>query len=196
MGNETVVSLSLLRPLENFPQCNESAFSLGVSELFGEPPSSKKLKLSLRSRGKARSACFQEPITAKEYVESAKGVVPTNMKNTTSWALRNFQEWSENSNRSVLNDLVPVNLFEVDDAKVVCRQLCCFVQKTRKESGGKYPASSLRQMLFNMYCARTRFPLISSTRRIFVSTSSGIPWIRFVWGSGSRVLAPRFLMPQ
>ena len=63
MEGKPAVSLSLLRSLENLPQCDDRAFGLGVSELLGEPPSTKKLKLSLR---KAPNDRFRKPVTAKE----------------------------------------------------------------------------------------------------------------------------------
>ena len=46
-----------------------------------------------------------------------------------------------------VDDPVPENLFEMDNAEVLCKWLCCFIQETRKESGQKYPGTTLRQML-------------------------------------------------
>ena len=144
MGDNPAVSPSLLRPLENLPQCDDSAFGLGVSELLGEPPSTKRLKLSLR---KAPHDRFWKPVTAEERSESTKGVVPTNMKSATNWALRSFGQWRENRNKSVPEDPVPENLFEKDAAEVLCKWLCCFVQETRKESG-----KTTRQVPYGRYC--------------------------------------------
>ena len=136
MGDDkTRASPPYLRSLENSPRCEEST------------PSRKRLKLSLRKPKKELDDHFRKPVTAKEHAKSAKGVVPTNTKCATVWALRNFQHWRENRNKIVPDDPVPMNLFENNDAEVLCKWLCCFVQETRKESGENYPGSTLRQML-------------------------------------------------
>lgn len=82
-------------------------------------------------------------MTAEELSESAKGVVPTNTKHSTQWALRDFEQWRENRNKCVPEDPVPEELFEKTDAEVLCKWLCCYVQETRKESGENYPATTL-----------------------------------------------------
>ena len=38
MVNHLVVTLSLLKPLDNLPKCNESAFDSGTLELLDESP--------------------------------------------------------------------------------------------------------------------------------------------------------------
>ena len=91
-GGRAGVSPSLLRPLENLPQCDDRAFDLGVSELLGEPPSTKRLKLILRNQRKAPNDRFRKPVTAEEHSGSAKGVVPTNTKRANNWVLRNFRQ--------------------------------------------------------------------------------------------------------
>ena len=103
---------------KNVCQCNDSAFGLGVSELLGEPPSTKRLKLSL---SKVLHDRFWKPVTAEERSESAKGVVPTNTKRATNWVLWSFGQWRENRNNSVPEDPVPENLFEKDAAEVLCK---------------------------------------------------------------------------
>ena len=58
MGDEPAVSPSLLRPLDNLPQCYDRAFGLGVSELLGEPLSTKRLHLS-ELRNTLDTVCIQ-----------------------------------------------------------------------------------------------------------------------------------------
>lgn len=99
-------------------------------------------------------------MTAEELSESAKGVVPTNTKNSTEWALRNFRQWRENRNKTLPDDPVPDNLFRSTDTEILCKWLCCFVQETRKESGDNYPAATLRQILsaFQSVLRRNKIP--------------------------------------
>ena len=41
-------------------------------------------------------------------------------------------------------DPVPKDLLSCSGADVVCKWLCCFIQETKKENEGRYPATSLR----------------------------------------------------
>ena len=45
------------------------------------------------------------------------------------------------------DDPVPPNLLSSNDATVLCKWLCCYVQETKKENGLPYPASTLRSLL-------------------------------------------------
>ena len=162
MEKETSVTPGLL--LENLPKCDDSAFSLGMSEFLEEPeePPKKKSKhsLSLRKKGKSVER-FANPVTTEDLAVAAKGVVPVNTKNSTEWALRNLNNWMEDRNRKVPGDKVPRDLLSVVDAEVLCKWLCCFVQETRKESGERYPPLTLRQLLCAFQRVRNMLPEIS-----------------------------------
>ena len=146
------MSRRLLVQTANLPVCAISALDLGISELVGTPPK-KKLKLSLRKPRKIpNDRHFRKPVMVEERTETAKGVVPTNTKCATEWALCNFQKWRENRNKLAPDDPVSENLFETDSAEVLCKWFCCFVQETRKESGVNYPGTTLHQKLSAFQC--------------------------------------------
>ena len=145
MESDEVVLPSLLKAVENLPSPDNSAFDLGASELLGEP-SAKEEKLRL-TKTRAAKERFRAPLKPEERSQAAKGVIPTNTKNATEWALRNFQQWREYRNQRSPEDPVPEDLFRAADMDVLCKWLCCFVQETRKETGENYPATTLRQML-------------------------------------------------
>ena len=74
MEKETSVTPGLL--LENLPKCDDSAFSLGMSEF---PKKKSKHSLSLRKKGKSVER-FANPVTTEDLAVAAKGVVPVNTK--------------------------------------------------------------------------------------------------------------------
>ena len=77
---------------------------------------------------------------------AAKGVVPLNTKVTNEWALRNLRSWMETRNNNCA-EKVPNDILSCDDAEVVCKWLCRFVQETRKENGENYPPSTIQSLL-------------------------------------------------
>ena len=90
------------------------------------------------------SKCFGS-VSEDESLLAAKGVVPLNMKVTNEWTLRNLRSWMETCNISV--ETVSDDLLSCDDAEVVCKWLCRFVQEARKENGENYPLSTIRSLL-------------------------------------------------
>ena len=75
MEKETSVTPGLL--LENLPKCDDSAFSLWMSEFLEEPEEPPKIKskhsLSLRKKGKSVER-FANPVTTEDLAVAAKGV--------------------------------------------------------------------------------------------------------------------------
>ena len=78
-------------------------------------------------------------------LSAAKGVVSLNTKVNDDWALRNLRIWMEagKKNCAETEEKVPEDR---DDAEVVCKWLCRFVQETRKENGENSPPYSIRSL--------------------------------------------------
>ena len=110
-----------------------------------DAPKAKRKRLSLSRKGKFDR--FAPPLSEEDLSVAAKGVTTANTSVANDWAVRNLKNWIENRNKVNPNDLVPEKLLTCSDKKILCKWLCCFVQETRKESGERYPASSLRSLL-------------------------------------------------
>ena len=86
-------------------------------------------------------------------IEAAKGVVPENTKRRNAWARKNFTDWAESRNSSVLNSDgdVPVDLLESQDAILVNKWLCKYIMETRQSDGTPYPPKSLYSLLCGLH---------------------------------------------
>ena len=69
-------------------------------ESSSEDTPQKKARLSLKLKKRQplkeieNSSRFRSPVKESEYSEAAKGVIPTNTKKSTNWAVRVFESWS------------------------------------------------------------------------------------------------------
>ena len=106
----------------------------------------KRLRLSLRKNQKPIQERFSS-VTCEEIKEAAKGVMPANTKSSNEWALKNLRAWISDRNTRMSDEAVPADLLACEDADILCKWMCCFVQETRKENGEKYPPSTLHQLL-------------------------------------------------
>lgn len=90
-----------------------------------EPPL-KKQKLSLTLKKEAPTAAggrFASTAKDKTYNEAAKGVVPANMKQCNSWALRTFNAWAAGRAEREQSDHVPSDILKSHDTEVVCKYM-------------------------------------------------------------------------
>ena len=90
---------------------------------------------------------FGSPSSKKKLKEAAKGVVPKNTVNNTCWAENNFLAWAKERNKCVVDDPVPLNLLESQDADLVIKHLCRYVLETRRENESHYPPGTIRPLL-------------------------------------------------
>ena len=160
-----VVSPAILQEVENLPPTTNLDFDLGKSEFFMTQSSSanenqvgkkrcatscemddttnkKWFRLSLWKNRKP----IQEHVLSvmcEEIKEGAKGVVPANTKSSNNWALKNLCAWISDRNTRMSDEAVPADLFACEDADILCKWMCCFVQETCKDNGENYPPSTL-----------------------------------------------------
>ena len=59
---------------------------------------------------------------------------------------QNLHAWISDHNARLSDEAVPDDL-ACEDADVLCKWMCCFVQETHKENGENYPPSTLCQLL-------------------------------------------------
>ena len=120
------------------------------------PPAKKKLKLSLKDR-------FKTPMSEKQLEVAAQGVTPTNTKLANDWAVKNFTIWINLQ----LNLKIRFQL-TCYPARMLVLWLCCYVQETKKESGQRYPATTLCSLLGGIQ-RPNKVRLISLTSLTYVS---------------------------
>ena len=86
-------------------------------------------------------------VTDQELAKLAEGLTPLNTAKTTSWALKNFQQWKTISNQSHPTDQVPDDIFITTNPQILNNHLSRFIVETRKANGDLYPPSTLHQLL-------------------------------------------------
>lgn len=131
---------------EWLPEDYQRRYKAFVSDKENSPcpdPAKKKLKLSLQKKSASRFST----VSNTEQELAAKGVIPDNTKHSNEWALRNLTAWMSFRNAAKPLDPVPTDLLSCQDAAVLCKWLCCYVQETKKENGEPYPATTIRSLL-------------------------------------------------
>lgn len=111
-------------------------------------PTRKKLKLSLRKEQDKENR-WQFMDETKEQVLGTK-FVPKNTATSTKWAVSNFVAWCDSRNAQFHDEpdkLVPENLLEIIDSKILNKWLSLFVAETRKQDGSQYTPKSLYVLL-------------------------------------------------
>ena len=93
---------------------------------------------------------FCMPISPGKMGTICKGVVPTNTKKATSWALHVFKEWRKESNRASTGEKCPSTLLE-PDARSLNYWLSRFIVEMRTADGNPYPPTSISNVLAGMY---------------------------------------------
>ena len=122
-------SLSLKRTRETFAPGME-----GSGKGTGEPSVKRK------------DARFDFHITSDDLSKFMEGDTPANTEKSTTWAIRNFEEWRNARNVKYPNDMCPENIFVQNKSKI-CEWLCKFISETRKSDGEEYTPRSLYLLL-------------------------------------------------
>ena len=117
--------------------------------------SSKKPRLSLSLKRPSRpDARFASPTKPELVEQAAEGVVPTNTKHSTKWAVKTFMSWLKQRNERVPDDQIESSILSCRDHSRLCYVLRLFVLEVRKSNGECYPPASLlsginREMMNN-----------------------------------------------
>ena len=75
-----------------------------------------------------------------------EGDIPANTETSTTWAIRNFEEWRKTRNGKFPNETCPEDIFVQDKSKI-WEWLCKFISETRKSDGEEYTPRSLYLIL-------------------------------------------------
>ena len=86
-------------------------------------------------------------IDNEELQEMSKGFVPTNTSKNTKWGLNNFEAWKEERNNKYPDDPIPEDLLETTNEEILSLWLSRYVVETRNSTGGRYPPSTIYQLL-------------------------------------------------
>ena len=90
---------------------------------------------------------FDFNITSDDLSKFMEGNTPANTEKSTSWAIRNFEEWQRARNVKFPNDTCPEDIFVQPDKSKICEWLCKFISETRKSDGEEYTPRSLYLIL-------------------------------------------------
>ena len=104
------------------------------------------VKLS-KSKPGCETSRFPLPTRSPQRKMAARGVIPRNTEASTQWALRNFIAWAKNREAAGDSHAVPKDLLESHDAELVCKWLSLYVMETRREDGGRYPPTTIRNLI-------------------------------------------------
>ena len=79
--------------------------------------------------------------------ELSKGLIPTSTSKSTRWAMKVFNLWSEEWNKSRPQDSVPADLLSCNDPMLLSKHLSQFAVEVRKTNGEPYPPATIHQLL-------------------------------------------------
>ena len=118
-------------------------------EAEGAPPAktTRRLSLSLKKPLEESNHRFASPTKPDRISAAAEGVVPANTRNSTNWALRMFLSWAEERNKRDQERKIESDILSCGVADRVSFVMRLFVLEVRKADGGKYPPSTLRNLL-------------------------------------------------
>ena len=94
---------------------------------------------------------FNSPVSPGKMGTICKGVVPSNTKKATSWAVRVFDEWRRERNATATGEQCPLELLEKPDAHSLKYWLSHFVVEMRRADGDPYPPSTISNVLAGIY---------------------------------------------
>ena len=86
---------------------------------------------------------FCKPVSPGKMGTICKGVVPPNTKKATSWAVRVFEEWRMERNKTATDEKCQSMLLEEPDARSLNYWLSRFVVEMRRADGNPYPPRPL-----------------------------------------------------
>ena len=94
---------------------------------------------------------FNSPVSPGKMGTICKGVVPSNTKKATSWAVRVFDEWRLERNATATGEQCPLELLEKPDAHSLNYWLSRFVVEMRRADGDPYPPTTISNVLAGIY---------------------------------------------
>ena len=169
-----VVSPSLLRGIDTV-QYNP-AFELECSGWIAEnevPAKKRCLSLFLKKREPLRpnNSRFGSPTKQEVFEMAGEGVVPTNTRANTNWAVKTFTEWMKQRNIRAQDDPIPSDILDSKEATNVCRIMRLFVLEARRSDGQPYPPATLRSLISgiqrNMQVNKAPFLLLDRSDKRF-----------------------------
>ena len=109
----------------------------------------RRVSLSLKKRKEEKEASrFASPTKRERLEEAALGVVPSNTKHSTDWAVKTFLSWVTERNIRCPDELIEEDILSCcSDAERASYVLRLFVLEVRKQNGEHYPPSTLRSIL-------------------------------------------------
>jgi hypothetical protein len=113
------------------------------------PAKKRRLSLSLKKREPlgANNSRFGSPTKQRVFEAAGEGVVPTNTRASTNWALKTFTEWMKQRNLRAPDDPIPSDILESKEASNVCRIMRLSVLEARRSDGQPYPPATLRSLV-------------------------------------------------
>ena len=106
-----------------------------------------RLNLSLKKHNRLStdSKQFSSPIKKERFQVTNKGVVPTNTKSSTQWAVRTLSVWMSQQNARVsADDAVPMDLLECHDPEKVSKYMHLEARRTDSQP---YPPATICSLL-------------------------------------------------
>ena len=91
----------------------------------------------------------KQTVSTVHLATMTKPIIPKSTQKSTSWALRNFNDWREERQKNCPDDKCRPDLFDSPpwDVAELNRWLCLYVLETRRTDGKKYPVSTVYQLL-------------------------------------------------
>ena len=111
------------------------------------PPAAKRTRSRVDDEKENRFTAPHSPTTMRKICQ---GYIPPNTSKSTSWAVRVFQSWREQRNKSI-SELCPEKLLEEPTVENLNYWLSRFVIEVRREDGKPYPPASINNILAGLY---------------------------------------------
>ena len=115
----------------------------------GLNPPQKKRRLSLSCKKPLKEvniSRFGSPTKHEDFQKAAEGVVPTNTKHSTKWAVSTFVSWVVERNKRV-PEQIDCDILCCIDPERLFNQLRLFVLEVRKMDGEKYTPGTIKSLL-------------------------------------------------
>ena len=148
-------TLTLCETMES-QACSKSPFCIGMCEWTGcdgahgvnvelrpQLVQSEPLPTTSASEKKPRFDFASD----QQLSELSKGLIPANTSKSTTWAIKTFELWSEERNKSRPQDPVPADMLTCNDPVLLSRHLSRFAVEVRKGNGDYYPPATIHQLL-------------------------------------------------
>ena len=148
---ERIVDDSILSWVAGFEEAVSTDFFDCEKENSGLENPAKRLKTEASNtdvrKPLATANRFECVTTSDQLATFSEGFVPATTEANTEWAMRNFKAWADWRITQNPEDPVPSDILSSGDAVALNKWLSLYVIETRKQDGGRYPASTLNLLL-------------------------------------------------